>query len=139
MLDFGAVVPMPGGLPESFGHLISAMRSDDPTVVRRELERAGLVRPGADLDVLALMDFLGPFSDPARHEVFAFSPAWLRGQFAREHDPRNPDYAVALKLTIPPEQLMTHRVWLGVVGMLSRLRARIEVRSELQRWLPGIS
>ncbi|MDQ1307415.1 MAG: AarF/ABC1/UbiB kinase family protein [Actinomycetota bacterium] len=139
VLDFGAVVPMPGGLPESFGHLISAMRSDDPTVVRRELERAGLVRPGADLDVLALMDFLGPFSDPARHEVFAFSPAWLRGQFAREHDPRNPDYAVALKLTIPPEQLMTHRVWLGVVGMLSRLRARIEVRSELQRWLPGIS
>ncbi len=139
VLDFGAVVPMPGGLPESFGHLISAMRSDDPTVVRRELERAGLVRQDADLDVLALMDFLGPFSDPARHDVFEFSPAWLRGQFAREHDPRNPDYAVALKLTIPPEQLMTHRVWLGVVGMLSRLRARIEVRSELQRWLPGIS
>lgn len=139
VLDFGAVVPMPGGLPESFGHLISAMRSDDPMAVRDRLQRAGLVRPGVELDVAALMDFLGPFSDPARHDVFAFSPEWLRGQFAREHDPRNPDYAVALKLTIPPEQLMTHRVWLGVVGMLSRLRARVEVRSELQRWLPGIS
>jgi predicted unusual protein kinase regulating ubiquinone biosynthesis (AarF/ABC1/UbiB family) len=139
VLDFGAVVSMPGGLPESFGHLIAAMRCDEPADVRRELERAGLVRPGADLDVVALMDFLGPFSDPARHDVFDFSPEWLRGQFAREHDPRNPDYAVALKLTIPPEQLMTHRVWLGVVGVLSRLRARVEVRSELQRWLPGIS
>ncbi len=139
VLDFGAVVPMPGGLPESFGHLISAMRSDDPMAVRDRLQRAGLVRPGVELDVAALMDFLGPFSDPARHDVFAFSPEWLRGQFAREHDPRNPDYAVALKLTIPPERLMTHRVWLGVVGMLSRLRARVEVRSELQRWLPGIS
>lgn len=139
VLDFGAVVPMPGGLPESFGHLISAMRSDDPMAVRDRLQRAGLVRPGVELDVAALMDFLGPFSDPARHDVFAFSPEWLRGQFAREHDPRNPDYAVALKLTIPPEQLMTHRVWLGVVGMLSRLRARVAVRSELQRWLPGIS
>ena len=63
------------------------------------------------------MDFLSPFSDPARHEVFSFTPEWLRAQFARDHDPRNPDYAVALKLTIPPEQLMTHRVWLGIVGL----------------------
>lgn len=138
VLDFGAVVPMPGGLPESFGHLISAMRSDDPDVVRDRLERAGLVRPGTDLDTEALMDFLSPFSDPARHEVFSFTPEWLRAQFARDHDPRNPDYAVALKLTIPPEQLMTHRVWLGIVGLLCRLRATVPVLPELRLWLPGI-
>ena len=41
VLDFGAVVPMPGGLPESFGHLISAMRSDDPDVVRDRLGAGG--------------------------------------------------------------------------------------------------
>lgn len=138
VLDFGAVVPMPGGLPPTFGHLISAMRSDDPAEVLRRLVLAGLVRPGADLDVVALMDFLGPFSDPARHEVFDFSPEWLQGQFAREHDPRNPDYAVALKLTIPPDQLMTHRVWLGIVGVLSRLRATVPVLPELRRWMVGI-
>lgn len=138
VLDFGAVVPMPGGLPETFGHLIAAMRSDDPAEVRERLGRAGLVRPGAHLDTEALMDFLGPFSDPARHEVFSFSPEWLKGQFSREHDPRNPDYTVALQLTIPPEQLMTHRVWLGVVGVLSRLNATVAVLPELRRWLPGI-
>ena len=138
VLDFGAVVPMPGGLPETFGHLIAAMRSDDPRQVRERLGRAGLVRLGAELDTEALMDFLGPFSDPARHEVFSFSPAWLKGQFAREHDPRNPDYTVALQLTIPPEQLMTHRVWLGVVGVLSRLSATVAVLPELRRWLPGL-
>ncbi len=138
VMDFGAVVAMPGGLPATFGHLISAMRSDDPDVVLDRLRRAGLVRVGADLDTRALMDFLGPFSDPARHEVFTFSPQWLRAQFAREHDPRNPDYAVALQLTLPPEQLMTHRVWLGIVGVLSRLGATVEVLPELRRWLAGI-
>lgn len=138
IFDFGAVVPMPGGLPESFGHLIAAMRSDDPAEVRARLVRAGLVRQAAELDVEALMDFLGPFSDPSRHEQFTFSPEWLRGQFAREHDPRNPDYAVALQLTIPAEQLMTHRVWLGVVGVLSRLRATVAVLPELRRWMPSI-
>lgn len=138
VMDFGAVVAMPGGLPATFGHLISAMRSDDPDVVLDRLRRAGLARAGADLDTRALMDFLGPFSDPARHEVFTFSPQWLRAQFAREHDPRNPDYTVALQLTLPPEQLMTHRVWLGIVGVLSRLGATVEVLPELRRWLPGI-
>jgi predicted unusual protein kinase regulating ubiquinone biosynthesis (AarF/ABC1/UbiB family) len=139
VLDFGAVVPMPGGLPDSFGHLIAAMRSDDPEVVLDRLRRAGLVRPGVTLDTRALMDFLGPFSDPARHEVFTFSPEWLQRQFAREHDPRNPDYAVALQLTLPAEQLMTHRVWLGVVGVLARLNATVEVLPELRRWLAGIT
>ncbi len=139
VLDFGAVVPMPGGLPETFGHLISAMRSDDPAQVHSRLRQAGLVRAGAQLDTRALMDFLGPFSDPARHEVFTFSPSWLQQQFAREHDPRNPDYSVALQLTLPPEQLMTHRVWLGVVGVLARLNATVEVLPELRRWLPGIT
>ncbi|MCB9412166.1 MAG: AarF/ABC1/UbiB kinase family protein [Actinobacteria bacterium] len=138
VLDFGAVVPMPGGLPETFGHLIAAMRSDDPEVVLARLRKAGLVRPGVQLDTEALMDFLGPFSDPARHETFSFSPEWLKAQFAREHDPRNPDYAVALQLTLPAEQLMTHRVWLGVVGVLSRLSATVAVGPELRRWLPGI-
>lgn len=138
VLDFGAHVPMPGGLPASFGHLISAMRADDPEQVRRGLESAGLVRPGARVDVAALMDFLAPFSGPARHEVFSFTPEWLAAQFARKHSPGNPDYAVALQLTIPPEQLMTHRVWLGVVGVLSRLRATVPVLPELRRWLPGL-
>ena len=126
------------GLPAAFGHLISAMRADDPEQVRRGLESAGLVRPGARVDVAALMDFLAPFSGPARHEVFSFTPEWLAAQFARKHSPGNPDYAVALQLTIPPEQLMTHRVWLGVVGVLSRLRATVPVLPELRRWLPGL-
>ena len=44
---------------------------------------------------------------------------------------------MALQLTIPPEQLFTHRVWLGIVGVLSQLEARVPVRPELRRWLPG--
>ena len=46
-------------------------------------------------------------------------------------------FAVALQLTIPPEQLFTHRVWLGIVGVLSQLEAEVPVRPELRRWLPG--
>jgi hypothetical protein len=44
-----------------------------------------------------------------------------------------------MRLTIPPEQLLTHRVWLGCVGVLCRLRATVPVRPELERWLPGFA
>ena len=140
VLDFGAVVPMPEGMPESFGRLIRVMLCDDPAEVDAGLHREGFVRPGVRIDAVRLAAFLAPFSEPARCETFTYSPEWLRSHFTRgPDDARNPDYAIAMKLTIPADQLLTHRVWLGCVGVLSRLRSTVEVAPELRRWLPGFA
>ncbi len=98
----------------------------------------GFVRPGSEVDPIKLRDYLSPFTEPSRHEVFSFTPEWLEAQFGRLGDPRNPDFAVALQLTMPPEHLFTHRVWLGIVGVLCQLEARCPVRTVLDRWLPGL-
>jgi predicted unusual protein kinase regulating ubiquinone biosynthesis (AarF/ABC1/UbiB family) len=139
VLDFGSCLALPGGLPRTFGRLIGALLAGDDADVLAALREEGLLRPGTDLEVAKLRDYLAPFSEPARHETFTYSRAWLKGQFARINDPRNPEFAVALKLTIPPEQLFTHRVWLGIVGVLCQLGATVPVRPELRRWLPGFS
>ena len=57
--------------------------------------------------------------------------------YARINDPRNPDFAVALQLRMPAEHLFTHRVWLGMVGVLCQLEATVPVAPVLRRWLPG--
>jgi predicted unusual protein kinase regulating ubiquinone biosynthesis (AarF/ABC1/UbiB family) len=137
VLDFGSCLALPGGLPRTFGRLITALLAGSDDAVLTALREEGLVRPGARLEVAKLRDYLAPFSEPARHETFRYTRAWLKGQFARVNDPRNPEFAVALQLTIPPEQLFTHRVWLGIVGVLSQLEAEVPVRPELRRWLPG--
>ena len=137
VLDFGSTLAMPGGLPDSFGRLIGALQSRDPASVSATLREAGLVRPDQRIEVEKLMDYLAPFSEPARHEHFTYSRAWLRREFGRVNDPRNPDFAVALQLTLPAEHLFTHRVWLGVVGVLCQLEARVPVRQELAALLPG--
>jgi predicted unusual protein kinase regulating ubiquinone biosynthesis (AarF/ABC1/UbiB family) len=137
VLDFGSCLELPGGLPRTFGRLITALLAGDDDDVLRALREEGLVRPGARLEVAKLRDYLAPFSEPARHERFHYTRDWLKGQFARVNDPRNPEFAVALQLTIPPEQLFTHRVWLGIVGVLAQLDAEVPVRPELRRWLPG--
>jgi predicted unusual protein kinase regulating ubiquinone biosynthesis (AarF/ABC1/UbiB family) len=139
VLDFGSCLALPGGLPRTFGRLITALLAGDDDDVLRALREEGLVRPGADLEVAKLRDYLAPFSEPARHECFHYTRAWLKAQFARVNDPRNPEFAVALQLTIPAEQLFTHRVWLGIVGVLAQLEAEVPVRPELRRLLPGFS
>lgn len=136
VLDFGSCLELPG-MPPTFGRLISALLSDDPDLVLARLRADGFVRPGADLDVRALVDYLAPFSVPAHHEEFTFSRAWLRAEFGRVNDPRAPDFGVALQLTLPAEQLFTHRVWLSMVGVLCQLEATVPVRPVLRRWLPG--
>ena len=82
---------------------------------------------------------MSPFSEPSRHDEFHFSPGWLRACFARDENARDPDYGAALGLTLPPEQLMTQRVWLGVVGVLCRLDVTIAVRPVMSELLPGFA
>lgn len=137
VLDFGSCLRLPGGNPPTFGRLISVLLGGDDAQVLAGLRHEGLVRLGADVDAGKLRDYLSPFTEPARHEEFTYSRQWLKAQFARVNDPRNPDFAVALQLNIPAEQLFTHRVWLGVVGVLCQLGATVPVRPELRRWLPG--
>ncbi|HEU0102344.1 MAG TPA: AarF/ABC1/UbiB kinase family protein [Mycobacteriales bacterium] len=138
VLDFGSSLELPG-MPATFGRLIAALLADDPDLVLARLREEGFVRPGADLDVRKLVDYMGPFSVPARHENFRFGREWLRGEFGRVHSPRDPDFAVALQLTLPAEHLFTHRVWLSMVGVLCQLEATVPVRPVLERWLPGFA
>lgn len=139
VLDFGSVLQTPGGLPETFGRLIAGMLVGDLDAVERRLRTDGFIRPGRSLEVDKLADYLSPFTEPARHERFTYSREWLRAEFGRINDPRNPDFAVALQMNMPAEQLFTHRVWLGLVGVLSGLNATVAVRSELIAHLPGFA
>jgi len=139
VLDFGSVLHTPGGLPETFGRLIAGMLVGDEAAVGERLQHDGFVKPGKHLEVGKLADYLAPFTEPARHETFTYSREWLRSNFGKINDPRNPDFAVALQMNMPAEQLFTHRVWLGLVGVLSGLNATVAVRPELLRYLPGFA
>lgn len=140
VLDFGAVVPMPDGLPPAFGRLVRTFADETDDAAALEALRAfGLVRPGRTVDVASLRSVMSPFGEPARHEVFRFSPEWLRGCFARDDAARDPDYTAALGLDVPAEHLMTQRVWLGVIGVLCRLDSDVTVRPVLADLLPGFA
>jgi hypothetical protein len=138
VLDFGSSLELPT-MPTTFGRLIGALLGDDPDEVLRRLREEGFVRPGVEVDVAKLVDYMSPFTVPARYDRFRFRRDWLRGEFARVNDPRNPEFGVALKLDLPAEHLFTHRVWLGMVGVLCQLEAEVAVRPVLEEFLPGFA
>lgn len=137
VLDFGSTLAVPNGMPKTFGRLLTVLRRGEANEILAGLRDEGFVQPGASVEADKLADYLAPFTVPAGHESFTFSREWLAGQFSRINDPRNPEFGVALQLTMPPEHLFTHRVWLGCVGVLCQLGATVAVRPEIERWLPG--
>ena len=88
--------------------------------------------------IRSLLAYLNPFLDPVRNETFQFSRAWLRELFAHINDPRRPQWGVGLKLNLPPEYLLIHRVWLGGIGVLSQIGGTVPLREMIAAYLPGV-
>jgi predicted unusual protein kinase regulating ubiquinone biosynthesis (AarF/ABC1/UbiB family) len=140
VVDFGAVARLPDrALPHSMGSLIRIATSDDYAEVLEGLRAEGFVRPNITIDPQELRDYLGPFVEPAVPDTFAFSRDWMREQFLRIQDPRQPGSTLALRLNLPPSYLLIHRVWLGCVGVLCQLEAELPFRAMLEESLPGFA
>jgi predicted unusual protein kinase regulating ubiquinone biosynthesis (AarF/ABC1/UbiB family) len=139
VLDFGAVAVLPDGLPNAMGSLLRIAQAGDAEAVVQGLRDEGFIRPNIDLDPHQLLNYLDPFVEPSKHEEFSFSRDWMRGQFTRINDIRNPDFAIGMKINLPPSYALIHRVWLGSIGVLCQLGATVPVRSVLEEWVPGFT
>ena len=140
VVDFGAVARLPERqLPRSIGSLIRIAMRDDYDDVLSGLRAEGFVKPHIRIDPRDLRDYLSPFIEPASVERFRFSRQWMRGQFQRINDPREPGYTLTLKINLPPSYLLIHRVWIGGIGVLSQLEAEAPFREILTQSLPGFA
>ena len=137
VLDFGAVKHLPGGLPDDMGRLLTLAVAADADATLAGLREIGFVRDGIDVDAQRLLDYLAPFIDPLRTDEFHFSRDWIRGVFEHINDPRKPNYTVGMRLNLPAEYLLIHRVWLGGIGVLCQLGATVPGRATVAAHIPG--
>lgn len=137
VIDFGAVNRHPYGMPPEIGPLLTTGLEGSAEEVLEGLREIGFVKSSIDVDAQRLLDYLEPFMAPFRTDTFSFSREWLRGVFAHINDPRQPNYAVAYKLNLPPEYLLIHRVWGGGIGVLCQLGGTVRGRAIVDELLPG--
>ena len=137
ILDFGAVKRLPKGMPPEIGRLLTlALRGEADQVVAG-LREEGFIKSTINLDGEALLSYLAPFLEPARHPSWRFERAWMRQLFQHINDPRRPQWTIGLKLNLPPEYLLIHRVWIGGIAVLCQIEGDVPVLEVLDQWLPG--
>ncbi len=138
VLDFGAVNRLPDGLPPAMGRLLTAALAGEADEVADGLRTEGFIRAGVDIDPEALLEYLAPLVEPILHEEFTFTREWMRSAANHVQDPRRPQFLIGLKLNLPPEYLLIHRVWLGGLGVLSQIGGTVPLRDMICAYLPGI-
>ena len=54
-------------------------------------------------------------------------------------DLRAPEFATGMRMNMPREYAMIHRVFVGAMGVLSQLGATVPARGLMERHLPGFA
>ncbi|MEJ7834223.1 MAG: AarF/ABC1/UbiB kinase family protein [Nocardioides sp.] len=140
VLDYGAVARLPeGNLPRAMGSLIRLAGLEDDEELLEGLRREGFIKDRIKLDPRLLLDYLSPFVLPTKVERFRFTREWMREQFQRVNNPRDPAYTVAIKLNLPPSYMLIHRTWVGGIGVMSQLGAEAPFKAILTEYLPGFA
>jgi predicted unusual protein kinase regulating ubiquinone biosynthesis (AarF/ABC1/UbiB family) len=137
VVDFGAVKELPGGMPSSIGTLLRIAMQGDGGAVVDGLRREGFIRESIVIDGDELLAYLRPFMAFADAERFRFTRDWIRELFQHVRDPRRAEWTVGLRLNLPPEYLLIHRVWLGGIGVLCQVGGEVPVLEVFDELLPG--
>ena len=137
VLDFGASIPLPEGIPTVLTSMMRHALADDADQLVKVMTRAGYVGRGG-LDPADAMAFLNPFIEPMREPVFHFDRAWMQGIMAVYGDVSGREFRTSRSFALPREYVLIHRVLSASVGMLCQLQASAPYREIVRRWMPEI-
>ena len=117
VIDFGACIHVPEGLPRPLIELVAGGREKDLTP--EEVEA-----------------FLLPFAEPLSHDDFTFTVAWLKRVMGPFMDPMSPQSKLGRKFGMPKRYIMIHRILAGAVAVLSQLSAPAPYRQVIAEHYP---
>lgn len=137
VLDFGAVKRLPDGMPPAIGRLLTLGLQDDGPGVVAGLREEGFIKPSIEVDGAGLLAYLAPFMEPLTRTTWTFDRTWMRGLFSHVKDVTQPQWTTGLKLNLPPEYLLVHRVWISGIGVLCQIGGTVPVLEVMTEWLPG--
>ncbi|MFL6089058.1 MAG: ABC1 kinase family protein [Aeromicrobium sp.] len=139
VVDFGAVDRLPNGVPAELGRLIRIAADGDHDELETALRELGFLRPNAHISPEAIGRYVGPLVEPARTAEFTFNREWIRAKVAHVSAPTADGMGTSLRINLPREYVLLHRVGVGGVGVLCQLGATVRVPEVLAESLPGFA
>ncbi|WP_338770015.1 AarF/UbiB family protein [Nocardia vulneris] len=142
VIDFGASIALPTGIPAVIGELGRCAVQQDYDQLVRVMRDHGFVRPGHELELGPIERLVAPIVAQINGDSVHISRELLQGHTARALDRKNVSLVNTRAVKAPteiPELAMLGRVFAGVVGVCAQLDAEGPFLESVARWLPGFA
>lgn len=139
VIDFGAVAPLPGGLPVELGQIMRFALDDDYDNLIATMEKIGFIQPGEKVSVQDVDDMLRQYVEPLQAGTFHFTRRWLQKMTAVQLDKSVAQIKTARQMDIPAKLAIPMRVIASSVAISCQLDAHVPVKAIATELVPGFA
>jgi predicted unusual protein kinase regulating ubiquinone biosynthesis (AarF/ABC1/UbiB family) len=139
VIDFGAVAPLPDGLPIELGTMIRLARDKNYDLLLPTMEKAGFIQKGGQVSVRDIDEMLRQYVEPIEVDVFHYTRKWLQRMSTVEIDRSVSQIRTARQMDLPPKLVIPTRVILSVSAILCQLDAHVPIKRLSEELVPGFA
>ena len=139
VIDFGAVAPLPDGLPPEVGRMIRLALDKNYDQLLPTMEKIGFIKKGEDISVEEIDAMLRQYVEPIEVPVFHYSRRWLRKQAADNMERSAEQIKMARQMNLPASLAIPLRVIASTVAISAQLDCHVAVRAMTEELIPGFA
>ncbi len=137
VIDFGAVAPLPDGLPVELGMMIRLAQHREYDLLLPAMEKVGFVRPGEQVSIEAVDEIMAQHVEPVAVPVFHYTRKWLQGHAQANMERAPQQLKVARQMDLPAALAIPLRVIGSTVAISCQLDCHVPVRALALEFVPG--
>ncbi|GAY17986.1 AarF/ABC1/UbiB kinase family protein [Mycobacterium sp. shizuoka-1] len=137
VIDFGAVGPLPDGLPIEIGQIIRLARDKDYDRLLPTMEKVGFIQKGEQVSAHEIDDMLRQYVEPIEVEVFHYTRRWLQKMAAANMNVSSEQIKTARAMDLPAKLAIPLRVIASTVAISCQLDAHVPTQALAARLVPG--
>jgi predicted unusual protein kinase regulating ubiquinone biosynthesis (AarF/ABC1/UbiB family) len=139
VIDFGAVAPLPDGLPVELGRMIRFALEKDYDDLLPTMAKVGFIQPGEDISIEEIDAMLRQYVEPVEVPVFHYTRKWLQ-RHAQSNMERAPQQLkMARQMDLPASLAIPLRVIGSTVAISCQLNCHVPVREMAEELIPGFA
>ena len=139
VIDFGAVAPMPGGIPPEIGLATRYALHDDYENLQATMQAIGFIQKGEQVSKREMDDMMRQYVEPLEVEVFHYRRKWLQKMINFDMDRSVAQIKAARQMDIPAHLAIPMRVIASNVAISCQLEAHIPARQLATELIPGFA
>ena len=139
VIDFGAVAPLPEGLPVEMGQMIRLAQQKRYDELLPTMEKVGFIRKGEQVPMADIDEMLAQYVEPVQVPVFHYTRKWLQKHAAANMERTPQNLKMARQMDLPAQLAIPLRVIGSTVAISAQLDCHVPVRAMAAELIPGFA